>query len=46
MHFDIQLKEKRTNQRRFLVQPFKEKKVVRSMQVNEEGLEPGKNYLY
>jgi hypothetical protein len=28
------------------VEPFKEKKVVRSMQVNEEGLEKGKSYLY
>lgn len=40
MFFDESLKQQRTKQRQFLIQPFKEKKVVKSMLVNEDGLSP------
>ena len=44
--FDEIQKQQRTKQRQFLVEPFKEKKAVKTMAPSEEGLEPSNTYTY
>ena len=44
IHFDHLSKQSRGKNNKFLVQPFKEKKVIRAEHPDEHGLEEGKIY--
>lgn len=46
MFFDDCLSQQRSKQRPFLIEPFKEKKCVKSLPVNEEGLDRSKSNTY
>lgn len=46
MYFDELLKLKRSKKQPLLVRPFKEKKLIKSLQPLEEGLDPNFNFAY